>query len=285
MSNSIIVEPLQEPVDNHVDLDKLKLDLTPAAVPATPQVTEPEPEQEPALPDKFQNKSIKEVVDMYQNLEQEYGRKANEVGQQRQLLNMLEQKRVEDLSVNTPAGQPVPQADLPEIDASDLLDNPTETIRKVVEAATQSRVSPIETELAQTKFLMNHNDYQAVTADPDYVSWLSQSPYRQQLAMKVVGEKDWGAADSLLTEYKLHKQAFSTQPNPTDPTPQTSAVPDASAAVLESAHSSHGAVTPPQGKIVSRLALQRLRITDPEAYNDPVFQAEVLKAYQENRVK
>ncbi len=290
MTQSIIVDPTETPNSDPSDVNQLKLDLTQAVAEPTPAepVTEPTPAPQEELPDKFRGKSTSEVVEMYQNLEQEYGRKANELGQQRILVDQLNQKRMTDLTTNTPDNQPAPQPELPDVSPSDLLDNPTEAIKRIAEAAQApalSRVEQLEGQLAQQRFVNNHPDYADQTADPLYSTWVAAAADRQSLAARAVQSQDYAAADSLLNEFKLFKSAIAQQVTPSSPGTPAQPASDVTQAILESAHNSQGDVTPPPGKAYSRLALQRLRMTDPETYNDPAFQQEIVRAYAENRVK
>src|SRR6056297_1567571 len=69
---------------------------------AEEEVTTPEPEegQGSEIPEKFQGKSFEDVVDMYRNLEKDYGRKGNEVGELRKLTDELLQLEIQQKKNN-----------------------------------------------------------------------------------------------------------------------------------------------------------------------------------------
>ena len=71
--SSIVVDPEEISADTEVE-DTVEPD-------ETPETLEAETE-EPAstIPDKFAGKSVEDIVKSYQNLEQELGRKSQEIG-------------------------------------------------------------------------------------------------------------------------------------------------------------------------------------------------------------
>ena len=97
-------------------------------------------------------------------------------------------------------------------------------------------------------------------------------------AQAVVQNGDVNALDALLTEYERANAAPAQEA--TDPGEAGRQA--ARAASLESSASSGGASS---GKIYSRQQIIRMKIEDPEAYADPVFQDELKQAYLEKRVR
>lgn len=293
-----IIVPETEPELNSMpgNLDQLKADLTaatttPAAAPnplPSANLNEPTPEPEPAseLPEKFRGKTLDQVVDMYQNLERFHGQQSNELGQQRKMIDeLLELKRSDDLSRQTP-----PEAQLPEVTAADLLDNPNEVLDRAIDARLsrfEETLNNIEVNSAKTAFENKYGNADQITASPEFQQWVRASPYRRQRALQAYEKHDYTAADELLTDFTLDNpvgnpsQSVTTPPAPSHQSPYD----NPAAAILESSHSNSNDVTPPAGKIYRRLDLMRLRMQDPEGYNDPAFQSEIVRAYQEGRVK
>ena len=78
--SSIVVDPEEISADTEVE-DTVEPD-------ETPETLEAESDIEPTssdIPDKFAGKSVEDIVKSYQNLEQELGRKSQEIGELRQL--------------------------------------------------------------------------------------------------------------------------------------------------------------------------------------------------------
>lgn len=261
--------------------------------PDAPAAASPTPSPAPAanesvVPEKFRGKTPQELIEMYQNLESVNGRMANDLGVQRQLTDrILDLKRNDDLKRNTP-----PAKEAPPVTANDILDRPQETLERVIEARTgrlaedvNARLARMEASLAQQTFTQRHPDYGQVTQDPKFIDWVKGSALRMR-AYQAAGQ-NWAVADELLSEFKT--AAGGTRR--TDPTPPAEApaadLAGARRAALETSGNA-GASDGKSGggaKTYRRADLMRLRITDPEAYEDEGFQAEILKAYHEGRVK
>lgn len=285
MSISLIVDPQdQDNLPGNPDnvLKDLKEATTNPAVPAQPEATTP---TEPQVPEKYRGKSLEDVIDMHRNLESAYGRMANDLGTQRQLTDqLLELKREQDLQNNSP--DPLPQ-----VTSGDLLDNPQETLEKLIEAKTSQnskaaldRVQALEATLAQERFLTHHSDVNEITSSDGFNSWLSRSPLRMRDA-QIAASGDWTVADALLSEYKEYQALTQTNAEPNNPQAVDPLKAARDAALEGRGQSSSGNAAKPNGKIYRRADLIQLRLADPEAYNDPTFQAEIVAAYRDGRVK
>lgn len=281
MPASILVNPQDQDLPGNPDnvIKALNEDVV-----DTPEVTDqqslgnPEP-AESAIPDKYRGKTVEDVIKMHTELESLYGRMANDLGTQRKLTDqLLELKREEDLRNNSP--EP-----LPEITSGDLLDNPQETLDKYIEAKTSGttnaaleRVQALEASLAQQQFATKHPDVNTVTASEEFQSWLSKNPLRMQAA-QLAAQGDWNTADALLSDFK----EFQALAQPQQPPNQN--LKAAQAASLESGKASSSAVKGSTGPVISRADLMRLRLEKPDVYADPTFQAKIVQAYAEGRVK
>lgn len=236
------------------------------------------------IPEKFRGKTLEEVIAAYQNLETLHGRTANELGQTRQSVDqLLQQKRENDLRAN--GAQVTTQAVTPkELTAADLLENPTSALNSYLEqreSATtkelKERLARQEAQLAQQQFVGRHPDWQQETNDPEFANWARQTPYRQSLAARAAQE-DLAAADALLSEYKAYKPLLSKS------TVQSTNLETARKVGLERTAAS-GEDTKPTGKVIYRRDAMALRISDPDKYDSPAFQNELLKAIAEDRYK
>lgn len=261
---------------------------------ATAPTASPAPaDNEVDLPEKFRGKSVKDVVAMYQNLESRYGTVANDLGVQRQLTDrLLDLKRDTDLRRNTPPGEaekpPTP------VTASDLLDRPQETLERAISARVAEATKPLherlanmETASAQQHFASRHPDFQQVTADPEFISWVKGSQIRMRAAA-AAHSGNWAIADELLSEFKDSKGSKrKTDATVETPTADLAGARKASLETSGNAGGSNGTDGRSSGgkKVYRRTDLMRLRITDPEAYYDEGFQAEILQAHAEGRVR
>lgn len=238
------------------------------------------------LPEKLRGKTLEDIASMYVNLESTYGRMANDLGQQRKLTDrLLDLKRAEDLGKQTPQAA--------DVKTSDLLERPTETLEKFASQRERSlkdtydqRIAQLEGSLAQQRFEQKHSDYQTTANDPAFVSWVQKSTFRTKVAQAAYNG-DWSAADELLTEYKSIKGAVVPKTDDKSGNTNEDGLKAARAASLDSSGaSSDGAGSgKATGKIYRRADLMQLRISKPDQYYDEGFQAEILLAHSQGRVK
>ena len=288
----LVVSDLDAPGNSDTALSALREAVT---APEPAQTTTPTSTPSPAaadnddVPEKFRGKSRAEIVAMYQNLESTNGRMANDLGVQRVLTDRLlglNDKRLNDLTRNTPPEQrPAP------VTANEILDKPQETLDRAIDARltrvtedVNARLARTEAALAQTTFAGHHPDFQTVVQSPDFVAWVQSSPLRLRAA-SVANRGDWVVADELLTEFKNSRPSKTDEAAPAagadlDGARRASLTTSGAAGKTGADGKSNGG-----GKLYKRSDLMRLRIQDPEAYYDESFQAEILKAHSEGRVK
>lgn len=245
------------------------------------QATEQPATPDEDIPEKFKGKSVKEIVDSYKQLESQYGRMANDLGQQRHLTDrLLNLKRENDLSAN--GGTPR-KVEIPQIKATDLADNPSQAIDQVVQARLaakeqeqQMTAAELARQAAAQRLVADHPDYQNYVNNQEFMTWVQGSALRRSAASRAqAGDFDEGNA--LLTEFKEHKKAVSRQT-------EESNLEGARKASLESGSRGAGAEKG-QGKTYRRADLLELQMTNPDKYYSDDFQRVILKAYAEGRVK
>lgn len=272
------------------DLSKIEQDLAQAVTQRQVPPNKKAPAQKPAqeatedvdsLPAKLKGKTPQQIAEMYVNLESAYGRMANDLGQQRKLTDrLLDLKRDTDLQQNTPPKKV-------EIKSSDLLENPTEALERFSEAResqNQARLAELEARLAAQTLVQAHPDYLEVAQSAEFAAWVQQSPIRVR-AVRAAQSGDWSAAGDLLTEYKAQKPAQKVdETDDNDQQTEAQARKAAAAASLESTAQGAGGGSK-AGKTYRRVDLMRLRAEKPDVYYGSEFQAEILRAYAEGRVK
>ena len=253
------------------------------------QVTKTEDD---GLPAKFKGKSAREIAEAYQNLESRLGTMANDLGVQRQLTDrILGMKREDDLRAN--GGSRQERAQPKPVTTNDLLDRPQETLERVVNDKVQSAVDELRQEnqqlralTAKQSFESRHKDYQTTVSDPAFMDWLKASPLRMRAAA-VANGGDWQVADELFTEYEVQHRRSESRSEQTDQRQRsTDNLEDARrASYTSSGSNSNDGQGKPAGKIYKRADLMKLMIEDPEAYYDEAFQAEIIQAHFEKRVR
>lgn len=242
--------------------------------------TETRPEY---IPEKFwtgnEQESLTKMAASYANLESAYGRMANDLGVQRKLTDKILalDKRDQDMG-KTPATAP-------KVDPRRLVDNPTETLdeywkqregklRSEWEAEQQQRDQQAREQL----FLSKHPDFSVTAQSPEFLTWVNSDPFRARTAA-LAGQGDYASADDLLTQYKAHKQASASKPDEN--------VEAARRVATESTANANDTGKKGSGskRVYRRADLIELKINKPDVYGDPAFQAEIMQAYSEGRVK
>jgi hypothetical protein len=237
------------------------------------------------IPDKFKGKSPEEIARSYVELEKEFGRVRNDVGEYRSLtdrLLQLEEKRVSDLEG---AGAKV-EAEF-NIDPAELLSNPRESLTKWYEhqrksdpeyRALQERLNAIEGHVKQQVVTSKHADAEQITNDPDFHDYVKAHPVRLSIAQAAVQNGDVNALDYLLTEYKERKGARQ------EPEPKQDSETSTARRVATEKASSGGPTAARTGgdKVFSRRKLIQLKISNPDEY--AAMQDQILLAYAQGRV-
>ena len=224
---------------------------------------EPEPSED--LPEKYRGKSIRDVIDMHQNLEKAYGRHNNELGELRQLTDQILKQQLE-------AAKP---ADA-ELDTDSLLENPSAAINKAIDS--NPRLASIQAQLeararAEQKHAFDkiHPDADKVINDPRFAAWITESPTRANLFKQADANYDYELASELLNLYKGVSQGAVEH--------QTTQVRNQMGSPSKNAGSGGGA----KKQVFRRTDLMRLKAEDPDRYER--LQPQILQAYQEGRVK
>ena len=242
------------------------------------EVKQQQPEEQqavaPEIPDKLKGKSMDDLIKMYQEAEKLIGRQAQEVGEVRRLADELIKRQIT-----------TPQAAAPAIeDDADFFADPVKAVNKAVAthpAIQQAQVAAAQMARMQTanRLAQTHADYTQVIADPEFATWVNESPVRKRLYMQADQQFDFDSANELLSNFKALKKV------------RQDTVKEAAAQMKEenskqlraatvSTSSSTGETS---NKIYRRADLIRLQMTDPERYM--ALQDDIISAYNEGRVR
>lgn len=237
-------------------------------------------QEENVIPNKFAGKSTEEIIESYQNLEKELGRKAQEVGELRKLSDSFLQAQIQQAQ-----STPKQTQDTNEIkeESVDFFDNPDLAINKAIEnhpkfqefqrfQAQQAQAS------AKTQLETVHPDYTDIVKDSGFQEWVKGSPIRMQL-FQAADAYNYDAANELLSNWKDRSMINKTQEvNEQAEAERQAALKAGKAESRTSTGSATGG-----GKTYRRADLIRLKMTDPQKYES--MEGEIFKAYAEGRVK
>lgn len=230
-----------------------------------------------AIPSKFVGKSAEEIAASYEQLEREFGRRGNELGELRKITDDILKAQL----------SPTKQAESEGgITSETLLDDPQAAIDRAI--ANSPEVKALRADKAETasnvaleRLKTDHPDAGAVIASPDFNAWINAIPSRAARYATADNVQDFDVANELIATFK-EVHPVST------PTPEQTAAADAARqAELDGVRGAKPGASNPgtkqKGKILLRADLMRLRQSDPDRYNRLGPQIE--KAYAENRVR
>ena len=265
MSRAMIVDP--QPEEDNVD----EIETNEVNEIQQEEVVE-QPPEEPTLPEKYQGKSLEEVVQMHQEAEKLLGRQSSEVGELR--------KVVDDYISTQTQSAPQPQYVEPEDDI-DYFTDPQAAVSRAIEnhpkiREAQEYSQQYKQQAALATLNSKHPDMQKILGDPKFAEWIKASKIRTQLFVQADQEYNAEAADELFSLWKERKTV----------TQQTAAVEkQARKQQLRAANTGNarGSAEGTRKKVYRRADIIKLMKNDPDRYQ--ALSDEIMAAYAEGRVK
>lgn len=250
-------------------------DTTDTTMESPQETTQEEQQQQPEIPEKYQGKSLEDVVRMHQEAEKLLGKQSSEVGELRKVVDSYIQEQLSQ--------QQAPQTQQ-QYDAEDDVDffvDPEKAVSRAIEnhpkiKEAQEYTNQYKKQTALATLQGKHPDMQEILTDSKFAEWIKASKVRTKLFVQADQQYDYEAADEL---FSLWKERQST-------VKQTAAVEtQARKQQLKSANtgSARGTSEGARKKIYRRADIIKLMKTDPERYQ--ALSDEIFKAYQEGRVR
>jgi hypothetical protein len=266
MGRAQLVDERSEEEVNNETVDTLDTEDT---------VESPEEEvaqEEPSVPEKYQNKSLQEVVQMHQEAEKLLGKQSSEVG---------ELRKVVDDHIQTQLAQQQAPVQQQEEDDTDFFVDPKTAVSRAIEnhpsikeAEQATQQYKKQTALAQLQ--SKHPDMNTIVQDAKFAEWIKGSKIRTQLFVQADQAFDYDAADELFSLWK--ERASVAQ--------QTVAVEKQARKQQVKSASTGNARGTGQGsrkKVYRRADIIKLMKTDPDRY--AALSEEIFQAYADGRVK
>lgn len=233
--------------------------------------TPEEETQEETLPEKYQGKSLEDVVRMHQEAEKALGRQSSEVGELR--------KVVDDYIAAQPVRNEVVQEQQHEevdywTDPQAAVNHAIANHPKIKEAEAVTQRFQKETALANLQ--QRHPDMNQILNDEAFVSWVKASNYRTKMFVEADQRFDYEAADELFSLWKEKTKTAETA---------VAVEKQARKKTVKTANTGNARGTANQGrkKVYRRADIIRLMKDDPERYQ--ALSSEIFQAYAEGRVK
>jgi len=265
MSESIVVEeaPLTgEPITETQEV--------------TQEVQNEETQQpEPDIPAKYAGKSMEEVIKMQQEAESLMSRQADELGQQRKLMQSLIEAQ-NNATDTTPPEEPVAQED-------NFFDDPVNAVNKAIEnhpdviKAREERMGNVQKHNLES-LDKAYPDWQETVKDSNFQKFIGDSATRTEMFRKADSEYRSDLAIELFDWYSQTRMSSATQEAVAG---EKSKVEKAMKQTSSESRSSGDSVG--GKKIYRRADLINLQVTDPRRYE--ALADEIQSAYAEGRVK
>ena len=228
--------------------------------------TKPEiDDKEAYVPKRLRGKTKEEIIKEFSDLEKDYSRMGNELGESRSLLRETLEKA---LTAN--------RTEEPPLTDDDFAIKPKEAVQKLIDEAVKpikDKAATAEQRALMMEFNVRHPNYQDTAKSPEFHDFISDSSYRSRL-FKAASNFDMDAAEDLFTAFEEHKKSGDTDVNGKRR--------EIRRASTETGGS--GGTAAKSGKKIFKSAdLMRLYNTDRERYNE--MSEDIKLAFQEGRVK
>jgi len=256
----------EERQDDDTQFDSLEPVEEIEAQPEAP-VEASQEETEDEIPDKYQGKSVAEIVRMHQEAEKLLGRQSSEVGELRKVVDSYIQTQLSN--------------EAPEIEEEiDFFDDPQRAVSKAIE--NHPKIKEAEAMSAQyrqaetlNKLQKEYPDFIQTVQDANFQDWIKASKIRTQLYMQADQQFDYDAATELLSTWN-DRQATVKNTVEAEKQSRKNAVKEASTGNIRGTGET-------SKKIYRRSDIIKLMKTDPDRYQ--ALSDEIMTAYREGRVK
>ena len=155
-----------------------EVDTTTPEEPVVEAVEAPveEQPQEPEVPEKYQGKSVEELIQMHQELEKFSGKQRNEVGELRQVVDNYIQTELS--AKEAPEQQQVDDSEDVDffVDPQKAVDSRIANHPKIKEAEAYTQQAKQQATLAQLK--SKHPEMETILQDPKFAEWIKGSKVR-----------------------------------------------------------------------------------------------------------
>jgi len=259
--------------------------LAPAAAAKPEGQTEPSPEdapapavEKPAVPEKYQGKSVEDVIEMHRNSESRLGQLQNEVGSLRGLVTDLSSIQRPSSDASTAEEESV------EVSSEEILSDPVGAVRRIVQPELDKQASQREADVADslvqtesTALMTEFGDIDAIVSTEDFQKFATRTAGRQSdfnTAATGEGLNQVRAARRLLEDYADFKEQTTnskTEPTPTEQARQVATQGSTTGAPVSSKPQIH------ESDVIALINSDRAK------YNSPQFQSELMAAIKEGR--
>ena len=165
--------------------------------------TEPEETQDidgnVDIPTKYAGKSLQDVIEMHQNVEQAFGKQGTEVGAQRKLIQSLLEAQNKQTTIEEPQEEPVAFEDAFYADPAQAVNSAIENHPDVLKAKEERVLSAQQQQLSVLE--KSYPDWEKRVADKQFQDWIGKSKIRTEMFRKADTEYNPDYAIELFDTY------------------------------------------------------------------------------------
>ena len=270
---AVILEEQEEDFKNERfdSLDDMSSDSNDSMEPS--QEAAQEPDEPEAVPDKYNGKSLEDVVRMHQEAEKLLGRQSSEVGDLR---------KVVDSYINTQLNDQAP-TQAPDTDEDiDFYSDPEKAISRAIEnhpsvKAAEESTRAYKQQTSMATLQKDHPEIPEIVKDPKFAEWIQASTVRTRMFVQADQHFDMEAASELFSLWKDRSGAIN-QTLQAEKQGRQKAVKEGS-----NGYTRGNPDSSTSKKIYRRADIIKLMKTDPERYL--ALSDDIQLAYAEKRVK
>lgn len=222
------------------------------------------------LPEKYRNKSLKDIIAMHQESEKLIGKQGNEVG---------ELRRTVDDFIKTQTSRNL-QTDIEtELSDDDFYSDPIQATKRAIDehpAIKDAKQQSIAMKQAavQNQIATKFPNFREIATSEDFGKWVNGSKVRVELYNRAQNDYDFDSADELLSTW-IERQEYTKKVTDTSKL-------DREQQLKSADMGTSGATESTSKKKYRRSDIIKLMQTDPDRYDS--MANEIMIAYRENRV-
>lgn len=253
-------------------LDDMSQDSNDSTEPS--QEVNHEPQESEAVPDKYNGKSLEDVVRMHQEAEKLLGRQSSEVGDLRKVVDSYITTQLDTSVSPETASEPDEEVDFYS-DPEKAIERAINNHPKVKAAEESTRAYKQQTSMASLQ--KSHPEIPEIVKDPKFAEWIQASTIRTRMFVQADQHYDMEAANELFSLWK-DRSGVINQTLKSEKEGRQKAVKEGS-----NGYTRGNPDSSLSKKIYRRADIIKLMKTDPERYL--ALSDDIQKAYAEKRVK
>lgn len=222
------------------------------------------------LPEKYRNKSLKDIIAMHQESEKLIGKQGNEVG---------ELRRTVDDFIKTQTSRNLKTDEEPELSDDDFYSDPIQATKRAIDEHpaikdAKQQAMAMKQAAVQNQIASKYPNFREIASSDEFGNWVKASKVRLELYSRAQDEYDFDSADELLSTW-IERQEYTKKVTDTSKL-------DREQQLKSADMGTSGATESTSKKKYRRSDIIKLMQTDPDRYDS--MAPEIMQAYRENRV-